>query len=200
MFYYILILLAVTIITVALIDGIHLFKLNRPTADKDTDSLTQKLESTRHLLGDEKYERMSKNVDEILHKHRNDMCASLNLTSGTDSKEASLELHSLLPGDPIQLRIRTDETVAGIDVYSNGYRVGTLLLEDAEKGERLILENRVKGVYVSEQNCYDDPSILSLKLIVFYSAKSHRRILKEKAAQCYKVILDSSRSLSFCEN
>lgn len=200
MFYYILILLAITIATVALIDGIHIFNLKKTSSGKGDSNLTQKLESTRNLIGDEKYQRMSKNVDEILHRHRNDMCQSLNLTSGAVSKESSLELHGLLPGDPLQLRIRSNENISGIDVYSNGYRVGSLLLDDAEKGERLIRDNCVKGVYVSEQNCYDDPSTLSLKMIVFYTPKTERKILKEKINQSIKVILDNSRSLNFCEN
>lgn len=180
----------------------QILKLRRPIVScrRAKPSLADEVAETKRLIGEDRYDLMSRKVDRILDEHGGEMSISVGLTTGPESDRASRELHSLLPGDTLNLVCRGEDHLDSVDVYSNGFRIGSLMLEDAREARELILDNVVTGVYVSEQNCYDDPSILALKLIMFYRKLKKRRVVPQLVAGCCLVVLENSTTLSLCQN
>lgn len=129
---------------------------------------------TRNLIGDESYEIMTQNVDNVLASHSSDRCQSIALSTGPDSNRGQAVLHTLLPGDPLSLKIAGADGVDYVDVYSDDCMVGRLMLTAAEKAIELLETKDVTGVYVAEQNCYGDSDTVSLRLIIFYHPRSRR--------------------------
>lgn len=124
--------------------------------------------STRRLIGDEAYEKMVASVDDVIRRHSSDRCQSFGLSSGPDSDPGWRQLHKLLPGDPLWLRKDSDGGLDCIDVYSEGYLIGRLMLTAAEKAAEIMDSKTVTGAYVAEQNSYGDSNIVSLRIILFY--------------------------------
>lgn len=124
---------------------------------------------TRRLLGEKKYSRMVENVDSVVYTHRGDEFITVGLTSGTDTGEGARRLHELLPGDPLFLHRADCDDLKTVDVYSEGRRVGRLLLDDALTAEGLMDKKSVTGVYVAEQNSFGACDHTRLSLIIFYT-------------------------------
>lgn len=140
------------------------FIRNRNLQNSDTtDSYTQK------LIGEKQYQEMVKTVDKIRDKHSTDQCVVVSITAGPNTKSAERELHHLLPGQPLHLQKVSLSGMDCVDVYSNGQRVGRLMLGDADIVIKLMKSSSLTGVYVAEQNCYGDNNLLSLRIIVFHS-------------------------------
>lgn len=125
-------------------------------------------EETKELIGEEAYERMTRMIDDILSTHRGEQCIALDLTCGPNTKFGSDELHSLLPGMKLNLVVCNEGGVECIDVYHNGARVGRFALTQAELVRETMRTNNIRGVYVSEQNCYGLEDRLQLSVIIFY--------------------------------
>lgn len=146
---------------------------------------------TRILIGDDVYAEMSRRVDELLESHISDQCVTVQLTAGSECAEASKRLHALLPGDRLTLCRNVEEGVAMIDVYSDGYRIGRLLLGDAETVFDVMRESHITGVYVAEQNCYGDCPYVAMKIIVFHSPALAReweiRNERDSSVSTYKI-------------
>lgn len=156
---------------------------------------------TRSLIGDDTYDRMVKTVDNIWKKHKTDQCISVAITAGPNSREAEQELHHLLPGQQLQLHRLVQSSMDCVDVYSNGYRVGRLLLGDAESVIRIMKTSSITGAYVAEQNCFGDCSHLSLRIIVFHAPA--RRAVPELSSQKespYKITYDGTQQITIYQN
>ncbi len=142
-----------------------------PLEEKPVEFRTESELHTRALIGDDNFERMRDTVENLLQRHVADKCINVELTSGADSEEGARRLHSLLPGDPLTLRKNTESGLELVDVYSDGYRVGRLLLGDADKAIDVMKNSSLTGVYVAEQNCFGDCSYVDLRLILFFTPR-----------------------------
>lgn len=136
------------------------------------DEIPEGERQTRALIGDDAYERMAGAVDRLLVRHKADKCVSVVLTSGPDGPGAANELHHLLPGDPLCLRRSPETGIDTVDVYADGYRIGRLLLGDADQVLAVMETAVITGVYVAEQNCYSDCQGTDLRLIVFFTPRT----------------------------
>lgn len=156
---------------------------NRNLRNNDaSDTYTQK------LIGEKQYQEMVKTVDRIRDKHRADQCVVVSITAGPNTKSASRELHHLLPGQTLNLQKVSLSGMDCVDVYSNGQRVGRLMLGDADIVIKLMKSSSLTGVYVAEQNCYGDNNLLSLRIIVFHSPARRPVPLMQKPEEApYKI-------------
>lgn len=125
-------------------------------------------DSTRSLIGDEAYEEMTRRVDTLLSIHRCDESVAVCLTSGPDNRPEADELHHLLPGEPVKLTRNDENGVECVDVYSRGFRIGRLMLADAEIAIEVMRDSMITGVYVAEQNCYGDCEDIAMRLVIFH--------------------------------
>lgn len=124
---------------------------------------------TRRLLGERAYSRMVENVDSVIRTHRDDEFSIVSLTSGAETGEGGRRLHELLPGDALFLHRADSDDLRSVDVYSEGRRVGRLLLDDALQTEDLMENKSVTGIYVAEQNSFGACDHARLSLIIFYT-------------------------------
>lgn len=144
---------------------------NLPVADTSalSDSeLSDSEQSTRMLIGDEAYDRMVARVDKILKRHASDRSLNVGLTSGPTTPAGWKELTSLLPGNPLWLRRSDKGEVKCVEVFSGGYKIGELMLEDARIVSNVLDDNVVTGSYVAEQNSYGDSDVVSMRVILFF--------------------------------
>lgn len=156
---------------------------------------------TRALIGDEAFEMMSRRVDRILAMHADDRCVAVGLTSGGGSGEAVAALHALLPGDRLELCRNIESGFPMIDVYSSGFRVGRLLLGDAETVLTVMCRSKVTGVYVAEQNCYGDAPGLSLKIIVFFRPQEEEITAELSSPYPYRITIhDNGHGIILYQN
>lgn len=147
------------------------------------------------------HEDITQKVNHLITRHKADKCITVALTSGAASREASLRLHSLLPGDPLCLRRNVEGGLELVDVYSDGYRVGRLLLGDAENAFKVMRDSIMTGAYVAEQNCYGDPSSVDLKIILFFTPRQTPMGMSEIADETpYKVTVNGSKPLVLFQN
>lgn len=110
---------------------------------------------------------MTARVESIMRRHRGDRCVAVALTEGAEQGPACAELHHLLPGDPVWLR--ASETQPGhVEVYSAGYKVGTITGEDAETALAVMNGGEVTGSYVCQQDCYEYYERVSVRFILFH--------------------------------
>lgn len=134
---------------------------------------------TIELIGEEAYEKMTKQIDKVLRRHSGQPCVTINLTCGPDTIQGADELHSLLPGMELQLVKCGEAGTECIDVYHNGKRIGRLALAEATIVKDILERERVCGTYVAEQNCYGLDENLQLSIIVFYKARSKKLLIKD---------------------
>lgn len=125
---------------------------------------------TRQVLGESAYATMTERVAEIMRRHAKDRCIAVSLTSGASEGNGADELHHLLPGDPVWLKPSEEDGLDTVGVYSGGYKVGELMLLDADAALEVLRNGTVTGSYVCEQNCYEYYEKVSLKLIIFFQA------------------------------
>lgn len=123
---------------------------------------------TRRLLGDQAYDEMVERVKRLLHNHDGQKSVTVNLTGGPSNAKGRERLHSLLPGDPLWLRENSIEGVRNIDVYSSGYKIGALMLNDADTVLEVMDTAKITGAYVAEQNSYGESDMVSLRVILFF--------------------------------
>ncbi len=124
--------------------------------------------STRRLIGNEAFERMRSRIASLLRLHKSDRSASLWLAGCPGDPTGWEALHSLLPGMPVSLKDVSHDGIAAVAVYSGRVRVGTLLLDEAERALRVSGSAQVTGAYVAEQNSYGPCEDMSLKIVLFY--------------------------------
>ena len=154
---------------------------------------------TRALIGDDTFETMKFTVENILKRHKDDNGVTISLTSGCESAHASSVLHSLLPGDELSLVKNEECGLEMIDVYAAGYRVGRLLLGDADIALSVMRDNTLTGAYVAEQNCYGDCNIVDMKIILFFSPRASIEHLSEKDTP-YKITIDGVKPIVIFQN
>lgn len=153
---------------------------------------------TRQVLGESAYATMTDRVAEIMRRHAMDRCIAVSLTSGVREGNGADELHHLLPGDPVWLKPSEEAGLDTVGVYSGGYKVGELMLLDADAALEVLRNGTVTGSYVCEQNCYEYYEKVSLKLIIFFQAAAEKvetPVVEEELPQSlidvpYKVTYD----------
>lgn len=168
-----------TLLIIAL--GIVIFSIARHIAKKRETAAVDHLaednvtslhdnidEETRQVLGESAYMTMTERVAEIMRRHSSDRCIAVSLTSGAAAGKGADELHHLLPGDPLWLKPSDNEGINSVGVYSGGYKVGDLMLLDADAALEVLKEHNVTGSYVCEQNCYEYYDKVSLRIIIFF--------------------------------
>lgn len=126
---------------------------------------------TIDLIGEQAYDEMTRNIDEILRRHGHQKCISFDLTCGPDTLEGSDRLHRLLPGTPLQLMLCSEGGVDWVDVYDGGARIGRLALLEAAILKETMRTNHLRAAYVAEQNCFGIEDSHQLSVIVFYDPK-----------------------------
>lgn len=131
---------------------------------------------TIDLIGREAYAAMTSRIDALLARHSGQSCASFELTCGPNSREGADELHSLLPGMPVELNFCYESGVRLVDVFSSGNRVGRLALAEANALRNIVDDNIATGAYVAEQNCYGIEDSHRMAIIVFYKPRSQRAL------------------------
>ena len=119
-------------------------------------------ERTRSLLGDELYDDMVWRVEEVLARHASDSSQTMLLDTGPESHEGHTVLHSLLPGDMLELEMLEDQAAVG--VRAEGELIGLVHGGGARKVTRLMQLGLVTGAYVAEQNCYGMSDEVALKM------------------------------------
>lgn len=124
---------------------------------------------TRRLIGDEAFERMRTRIASLLRRHSADRSTSLWLSGCPGDSTGWEELHALLPGMPVTLENVSHDGISAVAVYSRDVRVGTLLMNEAEKAIQLTDNAQVTGAYVAEQNSYGVCDDMSLKIVLFYN-------------------------------
>lgn len=143
-------------------------------ADTSEDyRLTETDMRTIDLIGREAFMDMTRRVDRILSDHETEESITVTLTCGPSDIKSEARLHALLPGDELRLSTHMENGVAVVDVFSDEYRIGSLVLTEADTVMKVMECNRLTGCYVAEQNCYDSPGYVKLDIVVFYSAYSH---------------------------
>lgn len=152
----------------------HFHNYNR-AHDDAADTVTTAEKRTIDLIGEKAYCEMTERIDALLLRHKGQLCESIPLTCGPGTQAAADELHSLLPGMPLELTLCSEAGVAMIDVYSNGERIGRFALESAAIVRNLMQGNSLKGAYVAEQNCFGIEGSHQLAVIIFYEPKVEKR-------------------------
>lgn len=157
---------------------------------------------TRELIGDKRYEEMSRHVSELLERHKKDTFKSVMLTAGSIERNAIRTLHSLLPGDPVRLQDNSRNGIPDVGVYVGDERVGRLLLDDATEALKAMTGTLVTGAYVAEQNSYGENSnSISVKIIIFYtSAAIPDRQATDPLKTPYKIIYRGLRPIVIYQN
>lgn len=135
-----------------------------------SDEMSEAERDTRQLLGDKVYDDMVARVKTLLDIHDGEESSSVSLTVGPSDGNGRERLHSLLPGDKLRLEENCKDGVRQIEVYSDEYRIGALMLTDAEVVLDIMEHSRITGVYVAEQNSYGESDVVSMRVIVFYTA------------------------------
>lgn len=156
--------------------------------------------STRRLIGEEAYREMNRRVESLLGKHKADECISVNLTCGPDNEQEAAELHHLLPGEPVNLSRCSSGGMDCIDVYSRGFRIGRLVLKDADDAIEVMNKSSVTGAYVAEQNCYGESSEIALRIVIFHSPE---RKYDANSAFCdkpYKIRFNGATPIELIQN
>ncbi|MCM1291130.1 MAG: hypothetical protein NC201_02740 [Prevotella sp.] len=126
-------------------------------------------QNTQEILGHSAYVTMTERVAEIMRRHSKDRCIAVSLTSGVADGKGADELHHLLPGDPLYIKPAQDDGIDAVGVYSGGYKIGDLLLLDAEAVLEVLRTSTITGTYVCEQNCYEYYDKVALKIILFFT-------------------------------
>lgn len=159
-------------------------------------------EYTRRLIGDEAYARMEKKVEHILRYHRGEKSINVSLTAGPDTEHGREELHRLLPGDPLWMRKNVEGGMDVIDVYSGGYRIGRLMLDDAAKALRIMRTSILTGSYVAEQNCWGNCDDVALGIILFHSSPEEyeARRHSEAGALPYRIVIEGEDPMVLYQN
>lgn len=200
---YTIIILAVlaTATTRLAIYGIRQRHDTRDTRDTAA-SLDEEVKTHRSILSDETYLQMTQRIDEILHRHRLDKSVTVHLSKGPDNEDGAAELHSLLPGDPLWLCRTIRDSLDVIDVYSGGYRIGTLTMSQARAVLDVMESAVVTGSYVSAQNCYGECSKVDLDLILFHSSREEYEARKSTAAEAlpYRITVEGPQRIVLYQN
>lgn len=155
-------------------------------------------ERTIALIGQEEFNKMSKRIEDILKKHKDQKCLCLTLTCGPNTKEGDNELHHVLPGEEIRLVLCMEEGVDSIDAYHNGIRIGRFTLIESFIIHKLMKNNHIRGVYVGQQNCYCIEESQDIRLIVFYEpdGETHKPLITDNIFSNIK----GKENFDFCDN
>ena len=143
-------------------------------------------QATIQLIGREAYDEMTERIDRLLAAHANDSCVTVNLTCGSERREGSDRLHSILPGEPVTLAANTQGGLERVDVYSEGICIGSLLLVDAERALDTMRTKNVSGAFVAEQNGYGMSQGVALRVIIFYTSRETERVSEESWVLPYR--------------
>lgn len=138
-----------------------------PAADRnlDHDNATA---ATRLLIGDDAYEKMIHAIDNLLKRHMDDRCLSVELTGGPETSQGWESMGTLLPGDPVALRPNRHAGVPCVDVYNGDDRIGRIMFEDAASVWKVLDAADLTGAYVAQQNSFGNSDVASMRIIVFY--------------------------------
>lgn len=162
---------------------------------------TNSSQRTIDLIGEEAYNAMTERIDKILREHSHEPCVTLSLTCGPDTEEGAKELHSILPGTPIQLTLCNEGGVDTVDVYNNGLRIGRFALLEAMTIYEIMKNNVLRAAFVAEQNCYGIQDSLQLAIIVFYEPKTKTKpSLTQLFSHKKQKTASNSGSIEICEN
>lgn len=124
---------------------------------------------TIDLIGEASYREMVNRVESVMMKHDPDSCVTFDLTTSNNSNtEAVNELHDILPGMPLELTGYMEADIPCVGVYSQGIRIGSLMLESASAFLELARKYPITGTYVARQDCYKEYNRLDLGIIVYY--------------------------------
>ena len=157
--------------------------------------------ATRALIGDEIFETMKVTVSNLLEHHKADKSLTISLTSGCESRQAARVLHSLLPGDELCLRRNVECGLELVDVYAAGFRIGRLVLGDAERAFNIMRRSEVTGVYVAEQNCYGECSGVDMKIILFFSSRVPFDTMEAEEQEApYKITVGGTKPIVLFQN
>lgn len=162
------------------------------------DSLTRNPnQRTVDLIGKDAYSRMTQRINTVLQMHKRHKSITLTLTCGPDSRSGAEELHSILPGEKVEVNMTTEAGVEWTDVYSRGVRIGRFGLLADGLLRQISSANAIKGAYVAEQNCYGIENSCQLSVIFFFEPHNdgERRAEPDKS-----VISPSLLPDAICEN
>ena len=151
-----------------------------PVGTSEDYQLSETDMRTIDLIGREAFMDMARRVDRILSEHEEEESITVTLTCGPSDSKSEARLHALLPGDELRLSAHMENGVAVVDVFSDEYRIGSLVLTEADTVMNVMECNPLTGCYVAEQNCYDSPGYVKLDIVVFYAASSHARTNMER--------------------
>lgn len=168
------------------------------------ETLTEEELATRRLIGNEAYDRMVERVDNVVERHGSDRCLNVKLTDGPDSRRGWKQLHSILPGDPLFLQAAEVGGIRLIEVYSGGFRIGSVAGESAADMLRILDCENITGAYVSEQNSYGDCNTADMRVILFYRPLAFSvpssAVTSSLRNGCRVSIPESGREFTVCQN
>lgn len=142
----------------------------RILASEDVDEPEMSAESLQ-AMGASAVAMMTERVEAIMRRHRRDRCVAVALTEGCESGPGCAELHHLLPGDPVWIQ-KDEERPGFVNVYSAGYKVGSIGGLDAQKALEVLSDKELKATYVCQQDCYEYYDKVAVRLIIFYQPQS----------------------------
>lgn len=134
-------------------------------------------DDTVDLIGEDSFDRMADNIEQVLEHTEGKQCVVVPLTAAEPDLVAQHKLHSLLPGDPLQLVPDVEGDNELVEVYSGDIRIGTLAFEDAQAALAALLLRDDAEAYVSEQNCYGNSTEIDLGIVIFFTDPARRVLL-----------------------
>lgn len=135
---------------------------------------------TIDIIGREAFMDMARRVNRILTEHNTEDSITVTLTCGPSDSRSEARLHALLPGDELRLSAHMENGVEVVDVYSDEFKIGSLVLTEAASVIKVMENCRLTGCFVAEQNCYHSPGYVKLDIVVFFSASNRSLINMEQ--------------------
>ena len=161
-------MLLVLLIISAVILGWAIYETRRFARMNSTSASESEFsQESLETLGASAAATMTARVESIMRRHRGDRCVAVALSDGAEQGPACAELHHLLPGDPVWL-MESASKPGCVEVYSAGYRVGTISGDDAETALAVMKGGEVTGSYVCQQDCYEYYERVAVRLILFH--------------------------------
>lgn len=118
------------------------------------------------------------NLRAILSEHGAEEYFTLPLLESEIAQDAYEILHSLLPGDKLNILSGYSDSGDGFQVFAEGRMIGRLSAKNSGHILDIMRHGMLKGVFVWKQNCYGECDYTDLSIIVFYrtvSAEATRR-------------------------
>lgn len=161
-----LLILLVASVVIVLWAAYESRRYKRILAAEEAEEMEMSAESIDEM-GASAVAMMTERVEAIMRRHRRDRCVAVALTEGCESGPGCSELHHLLPGDPVWIQ-KDEERPDFVNVFSAGYKVGSIGGDDARKALDILKDNELKATYVCQQDCYEYYDKVAVRLIIFY--------------------------------